>query len=317
MRNAHEPDDNFVEKLEWQIGREVRRRNSVAQAPGWLRWSRAQIAGAAATLIIVSMAIGGAAVAAAYEAQNNQRRDQLTVNVEQRLRLAEQRLSTLKEELQTVQQRASVGIATNAELVEGQNRVSEAEVQVQKVQLDLEEVRVTGVEPRYDLSAPLVRGRDFASLRLKLDMTVVERALALEKARLKDAQTRFELGVTDASAVDVARIHLIELDAAQRSLLVKLEARDRFVAGKADATETELRFLEAEAEQVQRSLTPKVDLARKEAARLRARVETGVAQQVDLTMASVKRLELEMALSKADLDLMLIRGRIDKHRAGK
>jgi hypothetical protein len=310
MRDRHEPHDDFVEKLEWQIGREVRRRNTAADSPRLLTWSRSRVAAAAAALIIVSMAIGGAAVAAAYEAQSNQRRDQLIVSVEQRLRLAEMRLQLAKDELQQVQQRVSVGMANNLDLAESQNRAAEAEMQLHKIRIDLEEVRLSGAEPRNELSAPLVSGQDFVGRRLRSDLRVIEQTLSLEKMRLQDAQTRFELGVMDASAVDVPRIRVIELDSALRAIQSKIGARDKFIAGKADATETELRLLEAEAEQQQRTLKPKLDLANKEFDRTKRKVDAGLAQQMELSAATLKRMELEMSLLKVDIELKHIRSRL-------
>src|SRR5262245_36292308 len=153
MRNTHEPEDSFVEKLEWQVGREVRRRNSLAQAPRWMTWSRARLATAAAALILVSMAIGGAAVAAAYEAQNNERKDQLASYYEQQLELAKRRLAMLSEQMTNAQQRVSVGLAGDTDLLEARGKVTEAQTEIQLHELSLAEVRATGQEPRPQLSA--------------------------------------------------------------------------------------------------------------------------------------------------------------------
>ena len=64
-------------------------------------------------------------------------------------------------------------------------------------------------------------------------------------------------------------------------------------------------------------LTPKINMARKESQLIAAKVEVGVARQVELAEASLRRLELETALSKADLDLALIRAQILRHRTGR
>jgi hypothetical protein len=317
MQDKHEPHEDFVAKLEWHVKREVRQRNRIAQAPVWVNWSRARMLTAVGCLMLASMAAGGAVVAAAYEAQSNERRNQLSSNFEERLRLAETRLGALKNDLQLIQQRVSVGVASNMELLESRNKVAEAEGQLQRVQLDLEEVRITGNEPRHELSAPRAGGRDFVSQRLKIDMMVAERALALERTRLQDTKNRVELGVVDAAALEISQGRVVELEAALRTFQQKLAARDTFLGGRADATITELRALEADAEQKQRTLVPKLDLARKDAERVKARVATGIAQQTDLTLATVQQLTLELALREAELDLQLIRRRIDQHRAGK
>ena len=315
MRNTHEPDDNFVEKLEWQIGREVRRRNSLAQAPGWMTWSRARVIGAAATLIIVSMAIGGAAVAAAYEAQNNQRKDQLAANYGERLDLAKRRMAMLSEQLRNTQQRVSVGLARETEVLEARGKESEALAEIKTLDLALAEILMTGQEPRVELSAPLVGGRDFVSDRIRIAIEVPRHALALESARLNDAQKRFDVGVADDAAVEMARVRLLEVQSVVETLDRKLAIRQAFLKGQADAIETDLRVLEAEADQLAKSLKPKLDLISREMRRIAARVETGTAQRVELEEATIRRLELETQLRKAELDLMLLQKRIQQYRA--
>jgi outer membrane protein TolC len=315
MRNTHDPDDNFVEKLEWQIGREVRRRNSLAQAPGWITWSRARIAGAAATLVIVSMAIGGAAVAAAYEAQSNQRKDQLASNYEQRLDLAKQRLQIVRDQEQQAQQRVSVGLAPETEVIEARGKVKEAQVNLQTLELALAEIRVTGQEPRLELTAPLAGGRDFVSERLRMEIEVPRQAIALERARLQDAQKRFDIGVADDAAVEMARLRVLEIQAALETFDRKLGIRQAFLKGQADAIETDLRVLEAEAEQLKKTLMPKLAIITKELSRIKSRVDVGAANRVELDEATIRRLELETQLRKAELDLMLLQKRIQQYRA--
>ncbi len=314
MQDRHEPSDEFVEKLEWQVGREVRRRNRVADAPRWATWSPAKALAAVAALMLVSMAIGGAAVAAAYEAQSNERRDQLASNFEQRADLARKRLAMVTEQLTNMEQRVSVGIASQTDLLEGRLKVAEAEAQLKVIALQLEEVRLTGREPRIELSSPLVSGRDFVGQRLRVEMSVPEKMVALESARLNDAQRRFGVGVATAAEVEVARNRLLEIQTALGTFKRKIDLRQKFLSGAADAPLTELRVLEAEADQLKTTLTPKIALARKEVEQLEARVAVGTAQRVELAEAILRRLELETSLSKAELDLALIRSQIQQHR---
>jgi hypothetical protein len=64
MNNAYEPDDRFVERLEWQLSSEYRRTNRLKSAPGKITVSR-RMAGVAA---IVGLVLTGltALNAAAY-----------------------------------------------------------------------------------------------------------------------------------------------------------------------------------------------------------------------------------------------------------
>jgi outer membrane protein TolC len=81
--------------------------------------------------------------------------------------------------------------------------------------------------------------------------------------------------------------------------------------------EVELRGLEAEAEQRRKTLGPKVELARREIDRVTKRVQVGTATRVELTEATLRHLQLQTDLLKADLDLALIRRQIEQHREAR
>jgi hypothetical protein len=314
MRNAHEPSSEFVERLEWQVGVEVRRRNRAAEGRQWPPRSRVRLVVAALGLMLVSMGVGAAAVAAAYEAQSSERRDQLAAGFEQRARLAEQRLALAERDLQAIERRVAIGLASNAQVLERRITVAEAQAQVKSIALQLEEIRLTGREPRPELSAPRVSGRDFVGERLRIEMSVAETVAAFERSRLRDAETRFSIGVVDALEVGVVRARALEVEVALDTLRRKIDIRQKLLGGTVDAIETELRVLESEAEQRKKVLGPKLELARKEVDRIAVRVQVGTAQQVELVAATLKRLELETQLAEADLELALVRRRIEQHR---
>jgi hypothetical protein len=214
MRDIHAPSDEFVERLEWQIGREVRRRNREADAPNWTPRSRMKAILAVLVLMVASMGIGAAVVAAAYEAQGNERRDQLTSGFEQRAELARQRLAIETGELRKIEQNVSIGVASRSDVLEGRIKVADAEAQVKSIELQLEEVRMTAREPRHELNSPLVSGRDFVTSRLRIEMSVPEMAVELARVRWREAQSRFEVGMADHLAVEVSRVRVLEVEAA-------------------------------------------------------------------------------------------------------
>ena len=317
MQNTHEPSDEFVERLEWQVGREVRRRNRAADAPQWTPRLRMKAVVAVLSLMLLSMGIGAAVVAAAYEAQGNERRDQLAASFELRVQLARQRLALAKEQLLMAERRVSTGTASKLVLAEGGFEVAEAEAQLKSMELQLEEVRITGREPRSEISSPLVTGRDFVSQRLRIEMSVPETAVELERARLRETETRFQVGMADRIEVEVCRVRALEVELALEAFRRKVDIRQKFLTGGVDAVETELRVLESEAEQRKKTLAPKVELAQREMERVSARVRVGTAQSVEVVETKLKQMQLQTELIKADLDLTLIRRKIDQHRAGR
>jgi outer membrane protein TolC len=317
MRHIHEPSDEFVATLEREISRDIRRRHQPVPWPHWLPQTRMAATLALIVLMVASMGIGAAAMAAGYAAQSSERRNQLTTSYEQRADLARQRLVVANDELKAAERQVSVGMAGTMGVFEGRMKVAEAEAQLASLQLQLEEIRITRLEPRNELSAPRVSGRDFVTERLRLDMSVPQAALLVEHERQREAEKRFQVGMADGFDVASAQARVVEVEAAIDTFRRKLDIRQRFLAGSVDAVEAELRVLEAEAEQRTTSLRPKIDLARKEIQRITGRVDVGTATNVQLSEATLRRLQLETDLAKADLDLTLVRRQIAQHRSGR
>ncbi len=310
----HEPSAEFAARLESQLVSEVRRRNLRAQGPAWATWSLAQVLTAAAVVVLASMSVGGAAVVVAYEAQNSQVRDQLLSNVERRAGLARMRLDQAAKEQEAAQRRFEVGLEGSAAVLEKDTAVAGAQAEVDLLALDLEEIRLTGREPRSELSAPRVSGRDFVGERLRVELSVPEKVLVVERQLLEAIEKRVAIGVVGPVDLEVARSRVFDVEASLETIRRKIAIREQFLSGKIAVAETELRVLEAEAEQKTKTLAPKIELARQEVARLTQKADVGLVLAVDVAQATVRRLELETALSKAELDLLLIRRRLSEHR---
>jgi hypothetical protein len=312
MSNSHEPRPDFVERLEWRITSEVRQRHRSAGTPGWLPRSPARAVAAVVALVVVSMSVGGAAVAMAVQSQSNERRDLLARGLSQRVDLANERVALAGEDLKATEQQVAVGLALKHTLAERRVKLVEAEAQLRSLQLQLEEVRVTGQEPLDEISAPLVSGRDFVSQRLLADLSAPVATLELEQARLRDMQVRVEIGTATPIEREVVRSRVLALDAAVQGLRTKLEIRRRFVRGEIGSVEAELRLLESAAETQHRALLPKVELAVKQVQAAKTRFEVGLAQHVELAEATLQLRTLEAELAKAALDLALVRRRLQQ-----
>ena len=102
MPTTHQPRDQFVERLAGEIRAEMRRRNRSPQGSRWTHWlvqSPIRAAMAIVTLVLASMATGGFAVAAAYQAQTNEQRQVLKASYANRVALAQQRVALAAEEM--------------------------------------------------------------------------------------------------------------------------------------------------------------------------------------------------------------------------
>lgn len=313
MQTTPQPRDQFVERLAGEIRADVRRRNRVAQTPGWTQWlmqSPIKIAAAMGVLVLVSMAAGGFAVAAAYQAQTNEQRQILKANYANRVALTQQRLAIAAEELKTAQQRVSVGTGDQDAVLEARFKVIEAEAQLKLINLQLAEIDVTGSEPLNAVTSPLVAGRDFLMERWQVEMSIPAAALEVEKTRLQSAQRRVAAGVANPVEVQTSRARMLEMEAAMGAMQKKVGIRQRFLKRELDAALADLRVLEVEAEQRRQTLEPRIDLARQTVKDLEAKFQTGSADRVGLMTSQLQLLEIELDIAKANLDLANIQRQI-------
>jgi hypothetical protein len=312
MSNPHEPREAFVTQLEQRVRSDFQRRSRVAPAPGWLLQSKARLVLAAVALVVVSMAIGGGVVAAAYEAERSAQRNMLVETLEQRAELARRRLALATQQLREEEQRVAVGIGDHARSREARLKVAEAEAEVKLVEIDLDEVRATGREPMTTVSAPLVGGRDLVGQRWRAERSV--RAVALEMATedVRAARTRVEVGLANLTEVEAATGRMFEVESAVHLIGQKFEIRQAFLTGHLSAAVADLRVLAAETEQQRTVLGRRLEAARREMQELKIRHGIGAAGSLELAEAEVRLHELQLAMSKTDYELALIRTRLAK-----
>ena len=317
MLNQHEPDNEFVKRLEWRIDRELRLRNRSFQATGWFLRSRVRAGLGLVGLMALSIGIGAAVVAGAYQAQNKERRAPLISEYQQRAELARQHLASITEQLKRKERDFSLSVATQEEMLDAQVNVAEAQAQLRLAELHLEEVRITGHDPLRNLSSPLVSERDFVGEGLRIEMSVPQVALEFEQLRLRDTKKRVEVGTASPIVIAVSRSRIVEVEAAIESFRKKMEIRQSFLDRRIDGPEVELRVLEVEAEQRQKTLISKVELAREELEGARKRVQAGIAQRVHMDEAELRLQKLETDLAKVELDLERIRRQLEQLRIGR
>ena len=313
MNGTHEPRDEFVRTLEARVRAEFQRR-AVSPLPRWFPQSRIWLTFATVVLVLVSMTAGGAAVAVRYQAQTAESRDMLVRVYRQRIDLAMQRLILAQKTLESLQDRVNVGAATKTDLQEGRQSVSEAEIEVRSIQLQLEEARDTGREPADQLSAPVVAGRDFVLARLQLDVDAKRAAYDTHTMRFAEAQSRVAVGLADTIEVEAARTRLLEVESALMTLQRKMSIRKQFVTKTIDGQMAELRGLEVDADARVKILMGQIDLSHNQLHRTTAKVAAGTAHPLEEAEARLHVQELEFQLAKANYDLALIRKQIDSKR---
>lgn len=317
MKNIHEPSDQFIERLGRDLGAEVRRRNREAPAPPWWPALSLKAAAALAALVLVSMAVGGAVVAAAYQNENREQRAMLTSVYERKVQLEQVKLEAAKQQLKDSEFKVAAGILDQSAMFDARQGVVEAEAGVRIAQLNLEEVAATGREPRDEVSAPATPGRDFVRERLTVGISIAQGSLDNEKRRLQAAERRVRLGLAPAGEVDLIRGRILDLESAIVAAQSKIDARQLFLANKYDSELADLRVAQIDAELRYRRLMPQLDLAVREKERMESMVKKGLVSSVEVTKANVKVLELQIELQRAEVESSIAKQKIAERTASK
>ncbi len=308
--NRHEPDAAFAARLEATLVSELRRREREAPPTWWSGWMPVHSVAVLALIVITSMAIGGGAVAVAYEAEDRQAKTALLEVYQRRLDVAIERRQLAEAKFKDTELRSDVGLVSEDAEWAAAAALVEATAVESRLTTDIEEVRATGREPRYELSAPKVGSRDFVSERLATERRALEAALQLKQRLARKWQVRAEIGVARAESAIEAQLEVELASAALEAVDRRIAIRGAFLAGRDSAIVTDLRGMEIEADHLVKQLQPRVAQARKNVERLAERAKVGVVAEVAVAEARVKQMELETELSKAELDLALVQRRL-------
>jgi outer membrane protein TolC len=263
------------------------------------------------------MAVGGAVVAAAYQNESREQREALAGVYERKIQLAEARMDVAKQQMDAAERRVAVGLENKNTVLEQRQALVEAEAQMRIARLNLEEVRLTGREPRDEASAPSVSNRDFVQERMVAGLRVTQAALETAKRKQQDAERRVGIGLAQPADVEVFRAELVALESALRAAEQKIAARRAFVAGSYDATLVDLHVAAIEAEQRHRALMPQFELARREKQRVESLVSKGLASPVEVTKANLRLLEIQTDLQRAEVEVSIARQQIAQRTGGK
>jgi multidrug resistance efflux pump len=295
MDKKYKPDNQFVDRLEWQLSSEYRRADRLKASSGQISVSRRMVAIA----IAIGVLMTGVAVtkAADYIKESWQKKIEMA-RVETEVELKKVRLESIREMTSDIKSRVSNGLIRGDEYEAMKIAVKNAELDFKRSQLNLEEVQMSGGIPRNELYAPLVGGRDFVSERLEIDIMEVELNLEHLKIPLKrvkqlveqDMMQRVEM---EAIQAEIAT-HKVNIDKIQR----RLDLRKRFLAGEITAREVELEGRLTAAENNFHSAQAKVDSLKEQINRMQNLEAKGAISHMEIR-------QMEFALDAAQAELKL------------
>lgn len=306
QQERHQPNPEFVDRLEWQLMTEMRQSERSFHQPQsksstWRRYLRV------AALVVVS-ALGGIALLKAAQGLEQNWQHQLELaRAETEARLASSQLELAEAYFEKVQEQAAVGLVDQDSLAWAEFEMTQVAQRLRMTQLDLEEMELSGRSPRHELYAPLVSGTDFVTRRLHIEMEIMQQKLQLAQRMLDGRRKRVETGVASRETLASAENDLQQVRLEVQDVAQKLELRQRFLNGRLTPeqvmAESRLSGVEARVQHLRK----RVEFGQGHMERLRNRVQAGAAEELELQHAEYEFERIKSELRLAELELELLR----------
>ncbi len=301
MSKHIEPDPQFVDRLEWQLASEFRRRDQLKPAPGRIAVPRPVfVLGLAAGVLL----LGVAATKAADIIKDSWRKKIEIARLETEVKIKTAFLESWKEWSAQMENKRALGMISNEETLASKSASQEAAAELGRAILDLEEAKASGEAPRNELYAPLVGGRDFVSERLEVEKRSWRFEMDLRRERIEPTlRHRVELGLIPKSDLDDVLAWLSVDEAGIKDIENRLALRRRFLAGEISAGELEIQTRMSAAEKDLSEAQSEIDTVGKGMEDLRAKEAVGL---VPNSVVKAAQLALDAAQAKADLAAQVI-----------
>jgi hypothetical protein len=305
MSDTYEPDSRFMEKLEWQLTSEFRRRNRM-KIPGKIAVSR----GAFTLAVVAGVLLTGIAMTKATDLIKESWRKKIEVaKAEMDVRLSTALAVFNKERSAKAQAEVSNGSMRQEDYQVIKLFADISALNLEKSQLNLKEVEASGEAPRNEIYAPVVGGRDFVGERLGIEKRLCEVSIELSRARIeqrskqvedKDMARRFPFQRNENQTVITSE------EASLESVERRIDLREKFISGQLSARDAEIQDRIAVAERDLRQAQAEVDFMMKQLAQNQAikSKETNQEKQVQALQFGIQAAREQVALASLVIETL-------------
>ena len=193
-------------------------------------------------VLFITCIVAGVAAAKTFDViEDSRRKALLLARVETNLELVQARRKVAEEMRRRVEERVKAAVVSPRDLAEAAFQSGLLEYEEEKIRLDLEEVRLSGREPRDELCAPLQGGRDFVTERLRIEHKVS----SAKRERLGERSARVrklaEDGLVHQSEMTRLEGDLAKIDAELEDIQKRIDLREAFLSGEMTARQVGIR----------------------------------------------------------------------------
>lgn len=301
----HQPDLEFVSRLEWQLMTEHRKRQKglFQRSSAVNRWGWGRVA----ALVLISALAGMAGLRAAQGWERSLQYKLALAQAEAQQRLAELRLEASLAFEKEHRRAVEAGVASGDEADWAAFEVAQAENDLARVRSSVEEMRASGEEVNDSLYAPTVNGRDCVGERIQLEITLVRRKLELAAAMASRVETRVKIGLDSPESAMGARAEMVQVEQELKRVERRLDLRRRYLEGEVDADEILAMERLGEVRGRIEAARARLEAADTWLNGLERKVAAGLASQGELLMAKYEHERMEADLRLAQLEEQLLR----------
>jgi outer membrane protein TolC len=312
MRDRHEPDPRFVESLEGELSRRLRRnqRTGIGPRPA-VRFLKT------GSLIAGSLVLGAAAMGFSQQLSDAWRRELLEARLEVQLEVAQQRVALQLETLGLTREQVEQGVRSDRDLMYFELQIAEAEAAAKTTELALEELRRSGREPLGELSSPLVDGRDFVSERIQVRMEIARHHLDVVRHDEERARQRVEAGLISDNEVQARNLVALQAELQLESLAKQLELRRAYLDSEITAVEAELKLIEVQTQNQVVLLNARRDHFQRELEHMEEAVGLGSMHPAAAAQLRTGVAEVEGALRLAQAELEIVQRELERRSVNR
>jgi hypothetical protein len=292
--DLHRPTAVYRDYLEGEVIYEFRRRRTFRR----LR---------AAAVIIVSVGIGMSATLASAQVRGDARRDSLMDVSKSEAMFAAMRLLLAQAQLKDQQKQVSAGARPTSSLMDSELQLRLAEEEVARVILNAREIEASGLPPRDELNAPLVKGEDFVKQRIENRMMSANKKLQAAEQNQSEISRRVAVGALSDLELSDADVALLRARGDLAVLAARSEARTEFLSKHTSVDELMRRVERTEVQQAVIVAQRGLATAQKRLTLVEQRMQAGAASETDVLRARLDVGERQIDLQKAALRLKQIK----------